>query len=206
MFTGIIEHFGTLINFNFHEHGAKAFIKTPCEDLKLGESIAVDGICLTVSTIQESYFFCDLSTETLSCSTSKNWQIGKVLNLERALKVGDRMGGHIVSGHVDTIAKITHFEPQEKNYYCEIELPPEAKNLVVDKGSITINGVSLTINKVLVEELAKSAYLKCALMLIPHTLNHTNLQYLEVGSFVNIEYDYLARYVAQYLKFTSMPV
>lgn len=171
MFTGIIDHCGELKRVEVNAQGCQLFIETNYNDLKLGESIAVDGICLTVCEIAGGQFRCDLSQETLAVTTAQQFEVGQTLNLERALQLGDRFGGHIVLGHVDNTATVTSMK--QVGEATEIQfanLPSTAQNFLIPKGSITVNGVSLTINAV--NE-------KCfTVMLIPHTLSITTLSTL----------------------------
>lgn len=188
MFTGIIDHVGTLTIIQHTATGLRLQLQTNFYDLTLGESISVDGICLTVSDIKEYSFYCDISPETLSVTTAANFREGQKVNLERALLPSDRLGGHFVLGHVDKIAMVKSRQEQPEYVTFSFgDFTTAEQLLLVNKGSITINGVSLTINSV-----AKGEF---QVMLVPHTLQKTNLQGLQVGDSVNIEFDYLAKIV-----------
>lgn len=193
MFTGIIAHCGTIESVEEIPSGKRLLIKTQFDSLDTGESIAVDGVCLTVTDHQANNFYCDLSPETLAKTTAASYQIGAKLNLERAMKAADPMGGHFVSGHVEDVAELVSLEKNDDFWSCRFE-PRDKAGLkqVISKGSITLNGVSLTVNSVDQEGFE--------VMLIPHTLEVTNLKYLEVGHHVNIEYDMLMKYLAKQVK------
>lgn len=193
MFTGIINHIGEIQEIQLLDDGMRFWIATQFNDLVLGESIAVDGVCLTVMDIQEKCFACEVSTETLHVTTLSDCLVGWHVNLERALLLRDRLGGHLVSGHVDQIATVDHIINHRE--FTEVRmsgLAGDYSDMLVVKGSIAINGVSLTINQVYTD--------KIGVMLIPHTLEKTNLAFLERGSLVNIEYDQMAKLVAAQVK------
>ena len=168
--------------------GARLRISAPwdCAQIPIGASIACNGICLTLIEAEGNVFAADASAETLRITTMKHWQTGKNINLERALAVGDELGGHIVSGHIDGVAQITAIT---KAGAMEFELPQTLAPYIAPKGSIALDGVSLTINQV------KGR--KFSVMVIPHTGASTNLGNLAVGDEVNVEVDLLARYVAR---------
>lgn len=188
MFTGIITRLGKVVAYKLT--GDSCVIKIEIKDIKisLGESIACDGVCLTVSAIlgDDVYEFA-VSSETLRCTNLSVWKKGYICNIELALEVGSRLNGHFVSGHVDDVATINSIE--NKAGYIAVELVFNAAPFVVAKGSIAINGVSLTVNRI------NNKYVD--LMLIPHTVENTNLQYLKAGYIVNIEYDMLYKMVQQ---------
>lgn len=181
MFTGIVEEIGFIKNFD----GKRLVIECSkvLEGTQLGDSIAIDGCCQTVVELGNNFFSADVSKETVSITTFKNFKSGKKVNLERALTPTSRMGGHIVQGHVDGIAK----------YIGDMtfEVPKELDKYIVYKGSITVNGVSLTV--------AKNENQTFSVAIIPHTLENTNLKNLNFGDFVNIETDILGRYVEKFL-------
>lgn len=181
MFTGIVEEIGFIKNFD----GKRLVIECSkvLEGTQLGDSIAIDGCCQTVVELGNNFFSADVSKETVSITTFKNFKSGKKVNLERALTPTSRMGGHIVQGHVDGIAK----------YLGDMtfEVPKELDKYIVYKGSITVNGVSLTV--------AKNENQTFSVAIIPHTLENTNLKHLNLGDFVNIETDILGRYVEKFL-------
>lgn len=159
-------------------------------DVKTGDSIAVNGVCLTVTTLRDGRFIVEVSRETLGCTQSLDRQGGRV-NLEKALRLSDRLGGHLVSGHVDAIGEVVKLEPAGESYLLVIRAPGALLKYIAKKGSITVNGVSLTVNWVTADELGVN--------LIPHTLAMTTLRDLECGAKVNLEVDMLARYVEQAL-------
>lgn len=188
MFTGIIDHCGVITELNERHQSITAAIRCQFDNLQAGESIAVDGVCLTVVDPGEHLFHCDISPETYRLTTARDFKPGTEVNLERALRLSDRLGGHFVTGHVDTIARVqARRAEQEFTVLTIADLPAEALPYLIRKGSIAINGVSLTINRVLPQGLE--------VMLIPHTLERTNLKHLQSESRVNIEYDWMARVV-----------
>jgi len=193
MFTGIIEHQGTIQDIVTKDQAMSLWINSQFDDLVAGESIAIDGVCLTVTEPSGGAFRCDLSPETLAKTTAGTWQQNHSINLERALKFSDRLGGHIVTGHVDTTLQVSTVKSHDEyTEICFTGLTSEQKALVVEKGSIAINGASLTINEVNDDNFN--------VMLIPHTLAITNLSELNNADKVNIEFDYLARIVAKQLQ------
>jgi len=197
MFTGIIDHCGVITNIVKQNNHSQMTIKTQFNDLVLGESIAIDGICLTVTHITPEGFTCDVSPETLRLTTSQHFAVGREVNLERALRVGDRLGGHWVLGHVDQIALVKQIQPQQEFVEMTFNgLSSEAMSYILKKGSIAVNGVSLTINEVLTDGFK--------VMLIPHTLERTNLRGLQSGMPVNIEFDWMARIIVKQFKEVSL--
>ena len=190
MFTGIIEAVGGIGQVESNADDKRFEIKTGklgLGDVKLGDSICVNGVCLTVVELNPDGFMTDVSIETLSCTTFDNLQIGDPVNLEKALQVGDRLGGHMVSGHVDDIGKVTEIlEAARSNQYW-IELPGTLMKYVCKKGSICIDGVSLTVNEVKNNNVSMN--------IIPHTLEETIFNGYKNGSLVNIEVDIIARYL-----------
>ena len=158
-------------------------------DVKLGDSIACNGICLTVVDLKDKHFCVDVSPETLSCTIGLD--APGAINLEKALRLADRLGGHLVSGHVDGVGEVIRFDPVGDNRLLEIRAPESLSRYIARKGSITVNGVSLTTNSVV-----GSCF---SINLIPHTLDATTLGGLKVGSKVNLEIDLIARYVERML-------
>lgn len=188
MFTGIIQHLAKIILCEFRGKTLKLGIETQFANLIEGESIAVDGVCLTVINPQISYFECELSPETLSLTTFAFIKIGSYVNLERSLTLTDTLGGHFVYGHVDKkiwVKKVNRYEAFQEIIFAGIEQNERA--YIVKKGSIAINGVSLTINQVFEDGFS--------VMMIPHTLEKTNLGFLAEGDAVNIEFDHLVRII-----------
>ena len=193
MFTGIVEAVGEIKQIGSLEDGLSLSISPGSldqTDIKIGDSIAVNGVCLTVTSLANELFSVDVSGETLNCTQGLDKQGGKV-NLEKALRLSDRLGGHLVSGHVDGVGEVIKFEPAGESYLLVIKLPASLPKYVAKKGSITVNGVSLTVNRIAGDELE--------INLIPHTLAVTTLKDLKTGARVNLEVDMLARYVERLL-------
>ena len=193
MFTGIVEEVGT-IRRAFDKGGnlrVEVAAERVLEGTKLGDSIAVSGPCLTVVELGPGFFAVDLAKETVQ-RTAPRWRAGARVNLERALRVGDRLGGHFVSGHVDGVGRVVRFDRRPGASDLYVEVPEGLKKYVAEKGSITIDGVSLTV--VSVEDRVFSV------TLIPHTFEVTTLGELRVGDAVNLEVDLLARYLGRLLE------
>lgn len=193
MFTGIIEEIGEIKTFSKLSNGA--VVEVVCnkvlEGTKIGDSISINGVCETVIELKNSSFLAKISDETLAVTTFSNLKQGDKVDLERALTLNSRIGGHIVSGHVDCVGRILKIEKLSQFYNLEIELPYDFSKYVVYKGSITINGISLTV--------ATAAENRFTVAIIPHTFENTILKYLNTGDFVNIETDILARYIEKML-------
>lgn len=190
MFTGIVEELGRIQTKKQLAQGLALEIACSFENLSLGESIAVDGVCLTVTQKAPQGFWCELSPETLNLTLANRYEENTPVNLERALCVGSRMGGHWVTGHVDSKAKLQKKEAFEGFWKMRFShLPEEHRSFLIPKGSIAVNGVSLTVNCVLSEGFE--------VMLIPHTLEKTNLKSLEPGDLVNIELDWMSKLIVQ---------
>lgn len=197
MFTGLVETTGILRRRAGRAGvGARAFIETSLAPLVLGESISVNGACLTVDRILGGGFECDLSGETLDRTTLGELPLGQRVHLERSTPLGGRMGGHVVLGHVDGVARVTAREPRGDALRFEVTVPAELDRFLASKGSIAIDGVSLTLNAV---GATGPEGLRVDVMLVPHTLGRTLLHEMRVGARVNIEVDVLARYVARQL-------
>lgn len=195
MFTGIITDIGTIETLTTEgDWFARIAVKDwDLSDVEIGASIACNGICLTVISKTKRSFDVQLSAETVARTTAKDWHMGTAINLERALKMGDELGGHLVSGHVDGVGKITAITASDDSQHWQIEAPEELAALIAYKGSITVEGVSLTVNAV--------AGCVFDLMLIPHTLAHTTLGCLREQDTVNLEVDLFARYVQRQLSY-----
>lgn len=204
MFTGIITGMGRIAAV--HDlgssslHGKRLDIEAPAgylDDVGLGDSIALNGACMTVTTLDPSAsrFTIDISAESLD-KTAGLGEAGTALNLEKALRPQDRLGGHIVSGHVDGIGRVSRFEPQGESWTLRILAPAALGRFMAYKGSVTVNGVSLTVNTV--EDQAGGC--EIGINLIPHTVEHTTLGLLKAGSQVNLEIDTVARYVERMLQ------
>lgn len=190
MFTGIVDHMGSVLNIESNQNKAILWIASQFSDFVLGESISVDGVCLSVVDTRVNQFTVQVSPETLSLTIIPDYQIGQCVNLERAMRLGGRLGGHVVSGHVDTYFRVKEIE--SVNEYCRMRFQGEKKSelsYLIKKGSVAVNGVSLTINNVFDDGFD--------VMLIPHTLERTNLSQLKLGSRINIEFDQMAKMIAQ---------
>lgn len=194
MFTGIIEEIGIIksISSDNQKKRFKISAKKILLDLEIDHSVAVNGVCLTVVDRDQTAFSADAVAETLQKSTLADLEINNQVNLERALRLQDRLGGHLVQGHVDGKGKIISFVDGSDYRTLEIEIPPELQLYTIVKGSIAIDGVSLTIAE------THDDILKMAL--IPHTIKHTIFQYKKTGDRVNLEVDFFAKYIEQFLK------
>ncbi|MFM2423041.1 MAG: riboflavin synthase, alpha subunit [Pseudomonadota bacterium] len=196
MFTGIITDIGSVAAID----GGRFTIKTryPAETIALGASIACDGCCLTVTSLTPGpngcRFTVDVSNETLAKTTLKHWARGKAINLERALKAGDELGGHIVSGHVDGVATITAIVADGESRRFTIEVPATLARFVAPKGSVALDGTSLTVNEVDDHADGRTTF---GINLIPHTLTETTWGRKRTGDEINLEIDMLARYMAR---------
>jgi riboflavin synthase len=184
MFTGIIEAIGEVRAVDRRKDGARLVVSRLGE-MAIGESIAVDGVCLTVAELAEGTFSAALSLETLNCTTG--FSVGQAVNLERALKLSDRLGGHFVTGHVDGVAEVIAVSDLGENRVLTLRVARMLSAYLARKGSVAVNGVSLTVNEVGAETFTVN--------LIPHTLKATALDSLRRGSRANIEVDLIARYV-----------
>ncbi len=192
MFTGIIEALGTITEVKPLQDGMRIDVDVGgwrIDDLAIGDSVAHNGVCLTVVAKAGSVLSYELSAETLRCTTGLDRQ-GEV-NLEKALRFGDRLGGHLVSGHVDGVGRVLEFHPLAESWRLKIEAPQHLAKFIASKGSITVNGVSLTVN-----EVDGSRF---AVNLIPHTCAVTTLGQLKAGDAVNLEVDLIARYLERLL-------
>jgi riboflavin synthase len=189
MFTGIIEEIGSITEVQPQSSGVTVKIKaeTVLEDAKVGDSIAVDGPCLTVRDLEQGAFVADISEETLRRTTLRSCKVGTRVNLERSLRLGDRIGGHLVLGHVDEIATISGWKNEGISSIMQVTVSPKIKPYIAYKGSIAVDGVSLTI--------ADVSDNKFEVALIPHTLQVTTLGDKGNGDIVNIEVDVMARYI-----------
>ena len=198
MFTGIITAIGRVEAITDKgDRLLRISCDWDCAAIDIGASIACSGICLTVIDRQDHWFEVAASAETMAVTTLGDWQQGDTLNLERALRLGDELGGHIVSGHVDGLAKLHSITPEAGAYKIELLLPPHLAKYCVEKGSIALDGISLTLN--VVTDLA-SGEAVIGLTIIPHTWAHTNLQTRAVGDLINVESDVFAKYVERLCK------
>ena len=199
MFTGIIQDVGRISCIRREQAQAHFSIATALDtsNWQTGDSIAVDGCCLTATAIRPDSFDVTLSLETLGLTVFAGAEEGRRVNLEPALHMGDALGGHMVSGHVDGVGRLEVLEPVGEHRMMRFFLPPELLRYVVHKGSVAVNGVSLTVN-----EADDRGF---TVNLIPHTLAHTNLGDLNAGDAVNIETDLLGRYVERLMAFQEQP-
>jgi riboflavin synthase len=190
MFTGLIQAIGHVDFIGKTSVGLRLSIQAPfAESLQLGESVAVNGVCLTVNDVWEGAFAADVMPETVDVTTLSQLKEKDPVNLERALKVGDHLGGHYVQGHVDGVATVADFSIDELGARLNIEPPSSLMKYIAHKGSVTLNGVSLTVSGI-----TKTT---CEVSLVPHTLQETTLRSLNKGDVVNVEVDLLARYIEQ---------
>jgi riboflavin synthase len=189
MFTGLIETVGRITSCE--RRGAAAVLTVsynlPVSEITIGDSVAVNGACLTVTAKRDAALTFDVSPETLASTTFANLRSGHSVNLERALRLGDRMGGHIVSGHIDCIGKLARSSETSGNRVLEFNLPPEHARYLITKGSVAINGISLTVNTV--------TSIGFSVNIIPLTQLSTTLTALKIGDEVNIETDIIGKYV-----------
>ncbi|HVI82419.1 MAG TPA: riboflavin synthase [Chthoniobacterales bacterium] len=193
MFTGLIEEVGCVLWMRRTDRGPQLQLRAPrlAPAVVIGDSLAVNGCCLTVSAQHAEQLTFDLLEETLDRTNLKHLRRDSPVNLERALVVGAPLGGHFVQGHIDCAAKVILFERTGEDYRLEVDLPAEFAHYAAFKGSIAINGISLTI-----AELLEKSF---GVWIIPHTKRHTNVDKIQVGDLVNIEFDILAKYVERML-------
>lgn len=188
MFTGIVETLGRITSIKKEDSNVHFTIESDIsKELKIDQSVAHNGVCLTVVAIEEDRYVVTAVAETLQKTNLGDWQEGKVLNLERAMKLGDRLDGHIVQGHVDTTGKCVSKEDVEGSYLFHFEFPEKFAALIIEKGSICINGVSLT-----AFNCGRNTF---SVTIIPYTLTHTDFQYLQAGDRINLEFDILGKYL-----------
>jgi riboflavin synthase len=194
VFTGIIEEIGTIQGIRFKHEGAVVTIAAEriLQGLKVGDSVAVNGVCLTATSVETGIFSCDISAETLKLSNFNRARQGFRVNLERSLQLGGRLGGHIVQGHVDGVGRLLARIPSGDGFELSFSFPKELARYLVYKGSIAVNGVSLTI-----ASLGKESFSVAA---IPLTLGETNLSGLNIGDPVNLEVDILGKYFERFFQ------
>jgi riboflavin synthase len=199
MFSGIVAAIGRIVQLTPRADGTSALSlkinvgSLDLDDVALGDSIACNGVCLTVVDVRGQYFFVDVSSESLACTVGLD--APNEINLEKALRLSDRLGGHLVSGHVDGIGEVLRFDPVGEHRLLEIRAPQVLAKYIARKGSITIDGVSLTTNSVDGDTFT--------INLIPHTLASTTLKYLQPGRRINLEVDLLARYCERMLSYQN---
>lgn len=192
MFTGLVEEIGEILEMKSGENSSKISIssKKVLEEIKLGDSIAVNGTCLTVTDFTHSFFTVDVMGETLRKSNLKLLKRNSKVNMERAVKAGERLGGHIVTGHIDGVCKVIDIKKEDIATWLVLQPPSDLLKYIVLKGSVALDGVSLTVSEVNEECLSVS--------LIPHTKAQTTLQYKNVGDEINIECDLIGKYVEKF--------
>jgi riboflavin synthase len=197
MFTGIIEHLGVIDSLKISEDGGRLTIHAPTvtPHLAIANSIAVDGCCLTVVDLEDERFSADLSAETIRKTSIGEWRSGMHVNLEKPMTAAKEFGGHFVLGHVDTIGRVTRFEPEGENCWYGVEVPTSFAKYIVPQGSIAIDGISLTV--------ARWNGRVAEIAIIPFTYEHTNVKQKKIGDAVNLEGDVLGKYVERYLEARS---
>ena len=193
MFTGLVEEVGSVIAVSAGNDGTELKIAAPriANKMQRGDSVTVNGCCLTVSSRRGNTLHFHLLAETIACTNLGNLQHGDSVNLERALGANERLGGHFVQGHVDCVSRVVAFRKTGADFRLEIELPTNVSRYVAPKGSIAVNGISLT-----VAELLSKSFVA---WIVPYTKEHTNLHRAQAGDFVNLEFDVLAKYVERML-------
>ena len=190
MFTGIIEQLGTIENVQTSGSNVTLTVKAAlAEELKIDQSLSHSGVCLTVETIEGNKYTVTAIEETLKKTSLSKWKIGTVVNLERCLRFDGRLDGHIVQGHVDTVGKCINATTKDGSWEYVISFDEKFASLIIDKGSISLNGISLTIFNI-----TNSSF---TVAIIPYTYEHTNMHTLEVNDVVNIEFDMIGKYVGR---------
>ncbi len=199
MFTGIIEEVGVIQELRFVSEGATITLAASAitAGTKIGDSISVNGVCLTATRVGSNSFLCDISAETLRRSNFRQAKQGTRVNLERSLMVGDRLGGHFVLGHVDDVGRLTAKTVSGEGFEMTFNFPRELDRYLVYKGSIAVNGISLTISS-----LKRNAF---SVAVIPHTFQATNLNHLMIGDLVNLEVDILGKYFERFFQLGLTP-
>lgn len=188
MFTGIIETLGTIKMLKKEGENIHVSVQsTITNELKIDQSVAHNGICLTVVAIENDIYTVTAIKETIEKTNLGEWQVGDVVNLERAMKLGDRLDGHIVQGHVDQTAVCKNIEEVDGSWYFTFEYDRSLSNITIEKGSITVNGTSLTVVNSKINEFSVA--------IIPYTFEHTNFHSFKIGTKVNLEFDVIGKYV-----------
>ncbi|AHA27701.1 riboflavin synthase [Candidatus Liberibacter americanus] len=203
MFTGIVTDIGKIIAVNPVKKGIRLRIMTSYDisTIEIGCSIAHSGICLTVVELSDKFSDCnwyevELWSESISLTNASSWDVGTLVNLERSMKLDDELGGHFVSGHIDGMVEILFLDFIGDSMYCRLSLPHNLARFVAVKGSVCLNGVSLTVNSL--DEISFDV------LLIRHTIENTDWFLHKIGDFINIEVDYIMRYVSRLLEFRSI--
>ncbi|OYU79865.1 MAG: riboflavin synthase [Flavobacterium sp. BFFFF1] len=190
MFTGIIESIGVIRELKKENDNLHITVSAPItHELKIDQSVSHNGVCLTVVGINNDEYTVTAIRETLDKTNLTDWKEGDAVNLERAMKLGDRLDGHIVQGHVDQTATCTAVENANGSWYYTFEYDPALHNITIEKGSITVNGVSLTV--------VNSHHSSFSVAIIPYTYEHTNFKDFQIGTRVNLEFDVIGKYVSR---------
>ena len=190
MFTGIIETLGTINDLQTDNGNLQVTIKSEItNELKIDQSVAHNGICLTVVKIENDTYTVTAIKETIDKTNIGTWEVGGIVNLERAMKLGDRLDGHIVQGHVDQTAVCTKADANNGNWYYTFEYDSSLSNITIEKGSITVNGVSLTV--------VDSQINAFSVAIIPYTFDHTTFKTFKIGTKVNLEFDVIGKYITR---------
>jgi riboflavin synthase len=199
MFTGLVQDLGDVTEIELKQESAVIEVKTVlAPKISLGDSVAVDGVCLTATHVNGDSFTADVMVQTLNVTSLAKLKVGSRVNLELARAVDERLGGHIVQGHVDGVGTVKALSEGERCWRFDVEVPKHLRRYIVNQGSITINGVSLTVGEIEDESSVVT------LWLIPETIARTNLGSLREGDLVNVEVDILAKYVERIVKFGEM--
>lgn len=190
MFTGIIETLGTIQEIKKDKNNIHVTINAPItNELQIDQSVAHNGICLTVVAIEDNSYTVTAIDETIQKTNLSDWKVGNSINLERAMKLGDRLDGHIVQGHVDQTGTCIIAEQTDGSWLYTFEYDEKLNNITIEKGSITVNGVSLTV--------VNSKKTQFSVAIIPYTYEHTNFKYFVVGTKVNLEFDVIGKYISR---------
>lgn len=190
MFTGIIEAFGTITQLEKEGENIHIRLKSNLtSELKIDQSVAHNGVCLTVVKIDDKNYTVTAIKETIEKTNLSTWQVGDKINLERAMQLGARLDGHIVQGHVDQVGTCTNVREEDGSWVFDFDYDPSTKNLTIEKGSITINGTSLTV--------INSGISTFSVAIIPYTYEHTNFHSFQKGTLVNLEFDVVGKYIVK---------
>ena len=190
MITGIIEAFGTITQLEKEGENVHISLKSNLtSELKIDQSVAHNGVCLTVVKIEDEIYTVTAIKETIEKTNLSTWQIGDKVNLERAMQLGARLDGHIVQGHVDQVGTCTNVREEDGSWVFDFDYDPSTKNLTIEKGSITVNGTSLTV--------INSGISTFSVAIIPYTYEHTNFHSIQKGTLVNLEFDVVGKYIVK---------
>lgn len=190
MFTGIIEAFGTITQLEKEGENIHIRLKSNLtSELKIDQSVAHNGVCLTVVKIDDKNYTVTAIKETIEKTNLSTWQVGDKINLERAMQLGARLDGHIVQGHVDQVGTCTNVREEDGSWVFDFDYDPSTKNLTIEKGSITVNGTSLTV--------INSGVSTFSVAIIPYTYEHTNFHSFQKGTLVNLEFDVVGKYIVK---------